>query len=155
MQEETVLQVQKLLFICYSNLKTQQTYDTVYSNYWHWYEFCHAQHEGLFDASCVICHPVDLLLWARNVCNLHLSLMSFSVKSSSMIKWLICPNFKQNCFISLWSYHFNLNSLLNPLSVFTVFCIIHSFSVYKMKLNRRLWYYQNISFLPKATELTV
>jgi len=26
MQEEIVLQVQKLLFICYSNLKTQKTY---------------------------------------------------------------------------------------------------------------------------------
>jgi len=26
MQEEIVLQVQKLLFICYPNLKTQQTY---------------------------------------------------------------------------------------------------------------------------------
>ena len=32
MQEEIVLQVQKLLFICYSNLKTQQTYYTVYNN---------------------------------------------------------------------------------------------------------------------------
>jgi hypothetical protein len=70
-----------------------------------------------------------LLLWGRNVRNLRLSLMSLSMKTSSMIKWLIYPNFKQNYFISHWSYHFNLNSLLNPLSVFTVFCIIHDFSV--------------------------
>ena len=35
------------------------------------------EHRGLFDASCVSCYSIDLLLWARNVRNLHLSLMFF------------------------------------------------------------------------------
>jgi hypothetical protein len=86
MQEEIVLQVQKLLFICYSNLKAQKLIKQFTAiNYIDMSSVMHDT-KDLFDASCVNCLSVDLLLWGRNVRNLRLSLMSLSMKTSSMIK---------------------------------------------------------------------